>query len=122
MKNVPIKFRGVGLNDGKYHYGWYLPGRPMSSFPAILDEEGYYQEIKRNSVRQLVGYDAAGEEVYEGDTVNCYHSFCLPAEELKKKKIEKVSRVELVAMVDCYNEDLNAPFDYQFLKKSKVIK
>ena len=67
MKNVPIKFRGVGLRDGKYRYGWYSPITPIGKFPAILDEEGYYSAVKADTVKQLVGYDAEGNEVYEGD-------------------------------------------------------
>lgn len=38
------------------------------------------------------------------------------ADELRKKEIVKVSKVRLKAEVDWYNENLNSPFDYQFLK------
>ena len=68
-----IKFRGVGT-DGKTSYGSFVSIMPMSSFPAIIDGNGFYHEVKPESIAQLVGYDANGKEVYEGDIVIRYDS------------------------------------------------
>lgn len=114
MKGVPIKFRAKSCKTGEYIYSTQVYQYPKNLALGNMNGEEVYD------ISQLVGYDAAGEEVYEGDELNCYHSFCLPAEEVIKKQIEKVSRVELVAKVfNCGYENLNAPFDHQFLKKGK---
>ena len=62
-----IKFRGKKRKDGKFIYGSYVHITPMSSFPSIIDNEGFYEEVDPDSVAQFVGYDADGKEVYEGD-------------------------------------------------------
>lgn len=114
MKGIPIKFRAKLRSTGEYVYSTQVRQYKKDLTQGYIDSEEVY------NICQLVGYDAAGEELYEGDKVNCYHGFFIPAEELKKKKVEKVSRVELVAMVrNCGYEDLNAPFDYQFLTKGR---
>ena len=62
-----IKFRGRGLKDKKLYYGSYVHTMPQSSFPAIIDNGGFYNEVDPDSVAQFVGYDADGKEIYEGD-------------------------------------------------------
>ena len=64
---MKIKFRGRGLKDKKLYYGSYVQTMPQSSFPAILDNDGFYNEVDPESVAQFVGYDCNGDEVYEGD-------------------------------------------------------
>lgn len=66
--NVPIKFRGETF-EGKIVYGDFVHYVPMSTFNGIVDKDGYVHEIKRDSERQLAGYDADGNELYEYDTV-----------------------------------------------------
>ena len=67
---MKIKFRGRGLKDKKLYYGSYVQTMPQSSFPAILDNDGFYNEVDPASVAQFVGYDCNGDEVYEGDKLN----------------------------------------------------
>lgn len=64
-----IKFRGISTKTGKYVYGYYVPQCPMSSFPGIVDDDGFINEVEPDSVAQLVGTDINGKEVYEGDIV-----------------------------------------------------
>ena len=66
---MKIKFRGRGLKDKKLYYGSYVHTMPQSSFPAILDNDGFYNEVDPESVTQFVGYDMNGDGVYEGDMV-----------------------------------------------------
>ena len=66
---IPIKFRGRDLNIDKRHYGSFVHTAPMSSFPAIVDDNGMIHEVDPDSVVQLVGYDVEGNEVYVGDTL-----------------------------------------------------
>lgn len=68
MKNVPIKFRAWCAELGKFVYMVY-----SSSF-ILYDDEIYFSDqyddhykIKTENMDQLVGYDAEGNEVYEGD-------------------------------------------------------
>ena len=68
---MTIKFRGRGLKDKKLYYGSYVHTMPQSSFPAIIDNGGFYNEVDPESVAQFVGYDADGKEVYEGDICHC---------------------------------------------------
>ena len=62
--NRTIKFRGRDL-AGKMRFGHYAitGGRPY------IIEEHVWCEVYPDSVVQLVGYDADGREVYEGDTL-----------------------------------------------------
>ncbi len=58
----PIKFRGRDLL-GKMRFGHYAT---TGGYPYII-EDGVWFEVEPDSVAQLVGYDAAGNEIYEGD-------------------------------------------------------
>lgn len=65
-----IKFRGLTL-EGKFIYGDY---RHIGFRPHIYKrEQCYYEEraveVAPESVAQLIGIDANGREVYEGDKV-----------------------------------------------------
>ena len=65
-----IKFRGR-TSIGEIHYGHYTEypvgnGR-INSY--ITDEDLDEWVVARESVAQLIGYDAEGNEVYEGDKV-----------------------------------------------------
>lgn len=63
-----IKFRGRKF-DGTIVYGDFVHTVPMSSFPGVVDFEGFVHEVDPESVAQFVGHDKNGREVYEGDTV-----------------------------------------------------
>ena len=64
----PIKFRGRTL-DGRIVFGDFVHYVPMSSFPGIVNEDGFVTEVDPDSVAQFLGYDINGLEVYEGDTL-----------------------------------------------------
>ena len=65
-----IKFRGRNIKTGEIHYGHY------SEYPVgngrishcITDKNLDSWAVEPESVAQLIGYDADGNEVYEGDT------------------------------------------------------
>lgn len=63
-----IKFRGRKF-DGTIVYGDFVHTVPMSSFPGVVDFEGFVHEVEPDSVAQFIGHDANGNEIYEGDTV-----------------------------------------------------
>ena len=84
MKNVPIKFRGRfwhkdGLvpaipkyKDGNFVYGGYARLDFLTDIGEgdyIIDKYGEALLVYPKSVAQLVGYDADGKEVYEGDKI-----------------------------------------------------
>lgn len=66
MEGVPIKFRGRCSYDGRYTYA-----------EIIIDSEGVHitndadggheWKVEPDSIRQLVGYDKNGNEIYELD-------------------------------------------------------
>lgn len=65
----PIKFRGRDLKTGEYIFGFYTTGSGDKPFILVTNAQGQYlREVKPDSVAQLAGYDANGNEVYEGDT------------------------------------------------------
>lgn len=68
MKNVPIKFRGKAEN-GEYVYGDLMHGNYDESVVHIKPRKKHPFYVYKNSVAQLVGYDADGNEVYEGDKI-----------------------------------------------------
>lgn len=78
MKGVPIKFRGVDA-DGKCHYGDLVHGRTAGqTYIQIIEHYDLFDEgdgfcvriaVIPESVRQLVGYDINGEEIYENDLI-----------------------------------------------------
>ena len=61
----PIKFRGRGI-DGEFYFGdVYHAGKRVG---IHVRGEGIF-EADPDSIAQLVGYDANGREVYEGDVI-----------------------------------------------------
>lgn len=59
----PIKFRGRGI-DGEIYFGdVYRAGKGVG---IHVYSKGIF-EVEKDSIAQLVGYDANGDEVYEGD-------------------------------------------------------
>lgn len=66
----PIKFRGRTAN-GSLVFGNYCRTvfRDIGTTHTIMDEGGEEFTVAPESVAQLVGYDAHGREVYEGDTI-----------------------------------------------------
>lgn len=75
MKNVPIKFRGKELETGKYIYGYFTIGvnQFWQDIPYIIDKSTVWHAVDIDTVCQLAGYDAEGNEIYEGDEVEVYH-------------------------------------------------
>ena len=78
MKNVPIKFRGKRLDNGKYVFGDLVRGLGKDLYydenvTRIAFGNGFneirYIEVDPETVTQLLGYDANGEEIYEGDNL-----------------------------------------------------
>ncbi len=66
-----IKFRGRNIDTGEFVFGDL---RIIGIHAHIFKEaDCYYEEelieVEPDSVAQLVGYDANGREVYEGDTL-----------------------------------------------------
>ena len=66
-----IKFRGRDLDTGKFVYGDFVHCVPMSSFPGIVDDDGSVHEVYFDSVAQLIGKDGNGDEIYDGDFLQC---------------------------------------------------
>ena len=99
----PIKFRGVSLDTGEFIYGDL---RIIGIRPHIFKEaQCYYDEelieVDEDSVAQLVGYDANGNEVYEGDkifhTMSNHESFAEYGDNpayLKLTKLKEAQHVE----------------------------
>ena len=65
----PIKFRGKHFLN--YVYGYYVESNWDDGTRKcfIFDDDGNSWQIYAGSAEQLVGYDADGNEVYEGDGV-----------------------------------------------------
>jgi hypothetical protein len=110
MKGIPIKFRAKSYKTGEYLYSTQVRQHKKDL------SQGYMLDEKVYNICQLVGYDADKNEVYEGDKVNVYHGFCIPAKDLKTKTPRMTAKVKLMAEVQKVYENFNSPFDYQFLK------
>lgn len=66
-----IKFRGRREFSDEYIFGYYACHHypTLGDFHFIVDEHGTQTSVDPESVKQLCGYDADGNEVYEDDTV-----------------------------------------------------
>lgn len=61
---VPIKFRAETLDGYPVYGGIFIAGRDV-----YIAENFRFIPVKPKTLAQLVGYDADGNEVYEGDIV-----------------------------------------------------
>lgn len=66
MKGVPVKFRAK-TEKGDFVYGDLIQGRYIECVPKIKPVGKRAVYVDKDSVAQLCGYDADGNEVYEGD-------------------------------------------------------
>ena len=66
-----FKFRGKSLRSGEKVFGSLVVSKlrdeNYKEIAQIIDENGKIFEVDKDSVMQLVGYDADGNEVYETD-------------------------------------------------------
>lgn len=73
MKSIPIKFRGKeAIKGGNYIYGDLVTREGGAAIRVrenhnLFDLHEYEVAVVPDSVAQLVGYDANGNEIYEGD-------------------------------------------------------
>jgi len=63
MKGIPIKFRAKSCDTGEYLYSSQVKQHKKNLSQGYMNDEEVY------NISQLVGYDAAGNEIYEGDEV-----------------------------------------------------
>ena len=87
MKDVPIKFCARRIGDDKTVFGYYVPfsaetvgtSECFGGFThyiehkggnGIIDSWGKIHRVYYSTLRQLIGYDAGGNEVYEGDNLS----------------------------------------------------
>ena len=64
-----IKFRGKDIHDGKWIYGYFK--KTASGDCYIEDELGLATAVNPETVGQLVCVTACGDEIYEGDYIQC---------------------------------------------------
>lgn len=75
MKGVPIKFRGRVFASNEVVFGDYITHKDGSCAIRVRDNDDLFNmheyeiAVEKRSVAQLVGYDADGKEVYEGDII-----------------------------------------------------
>ena len=69
MKNIPIKFRAKCIETGNlitFELG-ECSAELRPDYLSVISDDVY--TIDAETICQLVGYDAAGNEVYEGDWI-----------------------------------------------------
>lgn len=71
----PIKFRGRDVHTGEYVYAelGQISEEINPGYLSFITDDDMYT-VETDSIAQLVGYDANGNEIYEGDTVIRYDS------------------------------------------------
>lgn len=79
---LPIKFRGK-THNGKSFYGDLIHRFGM----VAIGEYGDYQEVEPDSIKQLVGYDKNGHEVYDGDALQTEEDGTIYAAVLRHAKV-----------------------------------
>lgn len=124
MKGVPIKFRGKHITTSEYIYGDLIHdrhGKTRITYASDIALTGYVNEaVKPDSVAQLVGYDADGNEVYEGDKLYYYRCSCVSGDYIRQNKIPPAGVCTVISahrLDGLYNVGLNDHFDYEFLLK-----
>lgn len=65
MKGIPIKFRGKDVDTDRYVYGDFVQG----DYDFMFINNSNIYRVYPESVAQLIGYDADGNEIYEGDRI-----------------------------------------------------
>lgn len=74
MKGVPIKFRGTSIKTQCIVYGDLMHYGDQVHIRYQCDKDDFYDfastPVYPDSIVQLVCYDAEGNEVYEGDTID----------------------------------------------------
>lgn len=121
MKGVPIKFRGKSEVTGKTIYGIGVKIYP--DYSAMILDSLACEDVEENSVAQLVGYDADGNEVYEGDKLYYYHCFCFSGSMIRENKMKPAGVCTVISadrLEGLYEVGLNDHFDYEFLLKSTI--
>lgn len=74
MRTIPIKFRANASEDfAGVHKGDIVYGGINAFANEIIDANGIAYEVDPATVHQLVGYDARGFEVWDGDWLTNKH-------------------------------------------------
>ena len=65
----PIKFRGVDIDTGEFVYAelGQVSAEISDEYLSFITDDMHL--VDADSISQLVGYDADGREVYEGDVI-----------------------------------------------------
>lgn len=100
-----IEFRGKRIDNGEYIYGDLFTSCRGKRF--IWGDNLELEEVEPNSVSQLVGYDANGKKVYEGDTV---------IREYPEADFEHIARLESMTQNPDTAEFFFFPYPAPFIK------
>lgn len=141
MKKIPIKFRGrfwlkglepsdinTRLSDGDFVFGGYARMKFLfddDDGDYIIQNDSAAFLVYPDSVAQLVGYDADGDEVYTGDKLYFYRCCCLSGANIREKNLKPAGFCRVIDphyLVGLYGVGLNDHIDYEFLLKAKVDK
>lgn len=139
MKKIPIKFRGrfwlkgldpsdinTRLSDGDFVFGGYARMKFLfddDDGDYIIQNDSTAFLVYPNSVAQLVGYDADGDEVYTGDKLYFYRCFCLSGADIRAKNLKPAGVCRVIdahCLAGLHGVGLNYDIDYSFLLKAKL--
>lgn len=101
-----IKFRGK-TRGGDIFFGDLIHRFGM----VAIGTDGNFQEVEPETVEQLVGHDADGTEIYEGDAVVVDGGGTCYATVLKFLKTEKNSNLDFDDCAKEYGWKLKTPVD-----------